>query len=219
MRKRDSKRLVERSYDLIAEGYLAAKESYDPDTYAPLEQVITTLPRGAAVLHLGCGAGIPVAQRLAERFEVTGVDFSARQIELARRHVPAGLFIRADMTSVDFAPGAFDAVVSCYAIIHVPRAEQHGLVQRIYSWLKPDGLFLATWAMHEWEETIEDWSGWGVPMWWSHFGADGNLDMLRAAGFTVENVDTRTSNRETWLWVLACRPRHVPLPLPKRGTP
>jgi len=206
MRTRDSKRLVERSYDLIAEAYLASKDGYDPDTYAPLEQLISMLPRGAAVLDLGCGAGVPVGQRLAQQFTVTGVDVSARQVQLARRHVPTGHFIKADMTAVDFAPGALDAVVSCYAIMHVPAAEHPELVRRIYSWLKPDGLFLATWTIHEWEETIKDWNGWGAPMWWSHLGADANLGMLRAAGFEIENADTRTTNNETWLWVLARRP-------------
>lgn len=205
MRSCEAKELVEGSYDVIAEAYLASKDAYDPDTYAPLEQLITMLPGGAAVLDLGCGAGVPVSQRLAQQFTVTGVDISARQLELARGHVPTGHFIKADMTAVDFAPGAFDAVVSCYAIIHVPAAEQPDLVQRIYSWLKPDGLFLATWAMREWEETIDDWNGWGAPMWWSHLGADANLGMLRAAGFVIVQADVRTSNDETWLWVLARR--------------
>jgi SAM-dependent methyltransferase len=205
MRSCEAKQLVEGSYDLIAEAYLASKEGYDPDAYAPVEQLSTLLPTGAAVLDLGCGAGIPVTQRLAERFAVTGVDISGRQLELARAHVPTGHFIKADMTAVDFAPGAFDAVVSCYAIIHVPRAEQRGLVKRIYSWLKPGGLFLATWGMHEWEGSVADWHGRGATMWWSIFGAETNLDMLRAAGFVVENADTRTSNNETWLWVLARR--------------
>jgi SAM-dependent methyltransferase len=218
MRKRDSKRLVERSYDLIAEAYLASKDAYDPGTYAPLEQLIAMLPGGAAVLDLGCGAGVPVSQRLAQQFTVTGVDISARQLELARGHVPTGHFIKADMTTVDFAPGAFDAVVSCYAIIHVPAAEQPALVRRIYSWLKPNGLFLATWTIRGWEETIDDWNGWGAPMWWSHLGADANLGMLRAPGFEIENADTRTTNNETWLWVLARKPNgeggqaHPPMP-------
>ncbi len=206
MRKGEEKRLVETSYDLIAAAYLATKEGYDPGTYAPLEQLITMVPAGAAVLDLGCGAGVPVGQRLAQQFAVTGVDISARQIELARRHVPTGHFIKADMTAVDFAPGGFDAVVSCYAIIHVPAAEQAGLVRRIHTWLKPDGLFLATWTIRGWEETIEDWNGWGAPMWWSHLDADENLGMLRAAGFEVASGDTRTSNNETWLWVLARKP-------------
>jgi len=206
MRNCEAKQLVERSYDLIAEAYLATKDSYEPDTYAPVERLATMLPSGAAVLDLGCGAGVPVTQWLAQHFAVTGVDISARQLELARVHVPTGHFIKADMTAVNFAPGTFDAVVSCYAIIHVPAAEQPDLVQRIYLWLKPDGLFLATWAMHEWEETIDDWNGWGAPMWWSHLGADANLGMLRAAGFAIVQADVRTSNNETWLWVLARRP-------------
>ena len=40
------------------------------------------------VLDLGCGAGVPIARRLAERYKVTGVDISERQIMLVRRNVP-----------------------------------------------------------------------------------------------------------------------------------
>jgi SAM-dependent methyltransferase len=206
MRSCEARQLVEGSYDLIAEAYLASKEGDNRDTYAPVERLAAMLPAGAVVLDLGCGAGVPVTQGLAQRFALTGVDISARQLELARRRVPAAHFIKADMTAVDFAPGTFDAVVSCYAIIHVPRAEQPGLVGRIYSWLKPGGLFLATWGMHEWEGSVADWHGRGATMWWSIFGAETNLDMLRAAGFEVESADTRKTNNETWLWVLARRP-------------
>jgi len=38
MRAREAKRLVERSYDLIAEAYLASRERDDPDTNAPVEE-------------------------------------------------------------------------------------------------------------------------------------------------------------------------------------
>jgi SAM-dependent methyltransferase len=85
MRKGEEKRLVETSYDLIAAAYLATKEGYDPDTYAPLEQLITRLPGGAAVLDLGCGAGVPVSRRLAQQFAVTGVDISEDCIAIAEK--------------------------------------------------------------------------------------------------------------------------------------
>ena len=76
------------------------------------------------MLDLGCGAGVPVTRWLADRgFAVTGVDVSAKQLELARTYVPEGTFIKADMTEVVFGPESFDAVVAFHSIIHVPRTE------------------------------------------------------------------------------------------------
>ena len=161
------------------------------------------LPDGAAVLDLGCGAGVPVTRWLAERFVVTGVDLSARQIALARQQVPGATFQQADMTLLDFPAGSFAAVVSFYAIIHVPRTAQAALLGRIARWLQPGGRFLATWAVSDWEGSDPDWEGWGAPMWWSHYDGDTNLALLQAAGFTLDWAERITQGGETWLWVLA----------------
>ncbi|HUS16758.1 MAG TPA: class I SAM-dependent methyltransferase [Chloroflexia bacterium] len=199
----EARQTVQAGYDHMADQYLARKDPADPTTLAALEQLASALPAGATVLDLGCGAGVPVTRWLAARYAVTGVDLSARQIELARQQVPAASFHQADMTTLEFPPASFDAVVAFYAIIHVPRAEQPALVGRIHAWLKPGGAFLGTWAMTSWEGQDADWEGWGAPMWWSHYDADGNLAMLRAAGFTITTADVRTDGGETWLWVLA----------------
>jgi cyclopropane fatty-acyl-phospholipid synthase-like methyltransferase len=187
----------------MAEQYLRARDAGDPITLAALDELARGLPKDGTVLDLGCGAGVPVTRWLAQRFSTTGVDVSARQLELARRHVPEATLIKGSMTEVEFAPQTFDAVVAFYSIIHVPRTEQPALLRRIYTWLKPGGLFLATWAVNAWEGEEQDWEGWGAPMWWSHYDAETNLTMLRDAGFHIESAETRTGDGETSLWVLA----------------
>jgi cyclopropane fatty-acyl-phospholipid synthase-like methyltransferase len=201
---------VQAGYDHMAGQYLAAKDPADPTMLAALEALAATLPTGAKVLDLGCGAGVPVARWLAQRFTVTGVDFSARQIALAQQNVPLATFQQADMTGLAFLPATFDAIVAFYSIIHVPRAEQPALVARVHTWLKPGGAFLGTWSTTDWEVQESDWEGWGAPMWWSHFDADANLAMLRAAGFAITSADVRTDHGETWLWVLAHKPEGNP---------
>jgi SAM-dependent methyltransferase len=198
----DHKRLVASGYDRIADEYLARKDPADPVLLAALERFAAAVPAGGAVLDLGCGAGVPVARWLAQHYRVTGVDFSERQIALARQHVPGGTFLKADMTVLDFSQGVFAGVTAFYSIIHVPRTEQPPLVQRIHDWLVPGGAFLATWAIHDWEGTEADWEGWGAPMWWSHYDQAGNRALLEAAGFTLPWAEVQTSG-ETWLWVLA----------------
>lgn len=203
------RRAVEAGYDRMAEQYLATKDPEDPLALAALEDLASLLPPGAAVLDLGCGAGVPVTRRLTDRgFAVTGVDVSARQLELARRNVPEGTFLKADMTEIAFAPETFDAVVAFHSIIHVPRTDHPALLARIHRWLKPGGAFLATMTVTEYEGREDDWEGWGAPMVWSHYDRDANVAMLREAGFQIQYAESRTSQGtgdedETWLWVLA----------------
>ena len=204
------KRVVETGYDRVAERYLASKDAEDPTTLAALDELARELSPGAAVLDLGCGAGVPATRRLAQRFAVTGVDLSTRQLELARQHVPAANFLKADMTDVSFAPEAFDAVVAFHSIIHLPRAEHPALLGKIRRWLKPGGVFLATWALGEWEGEENDWEGWGAPMRWSHHDGETSLELLRGAGFAIERAEARTTRGtrgdESWLWVFARKP-------------
>ena len=199
-----ARRTVETGYDLVADQYLATKDTGDRAALETLEALSGVLSPGAAVLDLGCGAGIPSTRWLAQRFSVTGVDVSGRQLELARHRVLEAVLIQADMTSITFAPETFDAVVAFYSIIHVPREEQPALCRRIYQWLKPGRIFLASWATSAWEGEESDWNGWGATMWWSHYDRETNLRMLREAGFSIRSSEVRAgSNGEAWLWTLA----------------
>jgi cyclopropane fatty-acyl-phospholipid synthase-like methyltransferase len=203
------RRTVESGYDQMAEQYLATKDPEDPLALEALEDLASLLPSEAAVLDLGCGAGVPVTRWLANRgFAVTGVDVSAKQLELARTNVPEGTFLKADMTEVVFAPESFEAVVAFHSIIQVPRTEHPTLLESIHLWLEPGGALLATMTVADYEGRDEDWEGWGAPMAWSHYDRNANVAMLREAGFEMRYAEPRTGGgtgdeTETWLWVLA----------------
>jgi len=205
------RRTVESGYDQMAEEYLATKDPEDPLALGALEDLASLLPSEAAVLDLGCGAGVPVTRWLADRgFAVTGVDVSAKQLELARTNVPEGTFLKADMTEVVFAPESYDAVVAFHSIIHVPRTEHPTLLESVHRWLEPGGALLATMTVADYEGRDEDWEGWGAPMVWSHYDKNANVAMLRDAGFEIRYAEPRTGGgtgdeTETWLWVLASK--------------
>jgi 2-polyprenyl-3-methyl-5-hydroxy-6-metoxy-1,4-benzoquinol methylase len=203
------RRTVESGYDRMAEKYLATKDPEDSLALAALDDLASLVPPRAAMLDLGCGAGVPVTRWLAGRgFAVTGVDVSARQLELARSNVPTATFIKADMIDLSFSPETFDAVVAFHSIIHVPRTEHPALLASIHRWLKPGGIFLATMTVTDYEGRDDDWEGWGAPMVWSHYDRETNVAMLSEAGFELRYAEPRTSKgtgdeNETWLWVLA----------------
>jgi SAM-dependent methyltransferase len=102
-------------------------------------------------------------------------------MELARHHVPEASFVHADATELEVAPASLDAVVALYLFGHVPADEQPGLIRRACSWLRPDGLLLATFGAGDAGEDIdEDWLG--APMFFASLGADAYVPLLRDEG-------------------------------------
>lgn len=201
--------LVAHGYDAIAERYAAwtgdeltgARARY----VALLHQAV---PPGAPVLDLGCGTGVPVSRALAAQFRVTGVDGSGRSVALAQQNVPDATFLQADMTQAVFPAASFAAVISCYAIIHVPRAEHGALLRRIAGWLQPGGLLIATMGAAAAEGTEDDWLG--VPMFFSHFDAATNERLATEAGLEIVEAVLDTADEDgapvTHQWIVARKP-------------
>ena len=191
-RQRD---LVRRGYDAISLAYRGddgqapaapaapAAPGEDVSRYAGwVDELAGLLPPGARVVDLGCGAGIPATRALAGHgLQVIGVDFSAVQLRRARRLVPAASLIQADMTALQLRPASADAVVSLYALIHVPLADQRALFPRIRDWLRPGGYFLAIVGAGRWTGTEQYL---GADMFWDHADAGTYLRWFEAARLT-----------------------------------
>jgi SAM-dependent methyltransferase len=146
---------------------------------------------------------------LADGRRVTGVDISATQIELARRNVPGATFLQADMTALAFPARSFDAVVAFYSLTHVPRDEQGPLLERIATWLRPGGVFIASMGVEEDPGGVErDWLG--VDMYFSHFGAKKNRRLVERAGLVVESSEIHAEPEDRhdarFLWIVARAP-------------
>jgi SAM-dependent methyltransferase len=205
----NGKRIVQDGYDVLAEAYLRVR-STDSEDVRLLGELSTRLPDGARVLDAGCGAGVPVASILSERFQVVGVDISERQVALARETVANAEFIQADLVTLDLPNASFDAIVSYYAIIHVPREEHPALLANFRRMLAPGGLLLISMgAGDNPDDTEDDWLGGGAPMYWSHYGRDDNLRMIANGDFDIVWERLVTEDEEfgggTHLFVLAQR--------------
>ncbi len=208
---RNPKQLVERGYDRIAHRYLewarnnlAQMESSARMSY--LRKLLARLPERAQVLELGCGAGVPCTQLLAQQAHVTGVDISAAQIALAQQYVPTATLVQVDMLSLTFPAATFDAVVAFYSIIHLPRAEQVVLIERLAKWLRPGGWLLMNLGTSNDPGSIEpDWLG--AAMYWSSYDAQTNREMIQRAGFALVEAEILLDDEDgapvPFLWILA----------------
>jgi SAM-dependent methyltransferase len=185
---RDPRELVRVGYDLASYAYRGDTFDLEGSGYAYwLGRFTRLLADGARVLDLGCGNGVPVARELVKRFAVTGVDLSGVQIARACRLVPEARFVCADMTSVEFEPGSFDAVVAFYSVFNLPLADQPALIARVAGWLVPGGRFLAMVGKHPWTGVEKDWRGVpGVRMYYSQADVATYRRWFADAGLTIE---------------------------------
>jgi len=179
----DYKQTVKAGYNKIADKYLATR-TIDSEDARLLGDFIDLLSPDAKVLDAGCGAGIPISKMLAEHFDVTGVDFSEAQIELAKQNVPNAKFLCEDMTKLKFREGTFDGICSYYAIIHIPREEHELLLANFHHMLKTGGVALLCLGAQNLIDDIDD-NYLGTRMYWSHYDTKTYIQMLKELGFAI----------------------------------
>ncbi len=200
----DFKKTVKEGYNAIANRYLAER-TRDSEDVRLLQEFIERLPADANVLDAGCGAGIPISQRLSKHFHVTGVDFSEAQVELAKKNVPNANFLCEDMTKLDFPENTFDGITSYYAIIHIPREDHQSLLANFHRMLKPGGFALLCLGAEDLVEDIDE-NYLGARMYWSHYDTKTYLKMLHDCGFSIlwsKGVEDATCEGAGHLFVLA----------------
>jgi cyclopropane fatty-acyl-phospholipid synthase-like methyltransferase len=93
------------------------------------------------------------------------------------------------------------AVVSFYAIFHIKRETHKDLFNKINSFLPVGGLILVSMGSNEWEGIENDFHGAG--MFWSHFDADKNREIIKNAGFEILFDQIDTTNNEKHLIIIA----------------
>ncbi|UCH37974.1 MAG: class I SAM-dependent methyltransferase, partial [Candidatus Bathyarchaeota archaeon] len=80
-------RIVREGYDNIAEEYTKDRDKFDNDQ--EIQEFIDHLPKGAVVLDIGCGGGVPVLKTLIDQgYDAVDIDFSSGMLEVAKKHVP-----------------------------------------------------------------------------------------------------------------------------------
>jgi len=208
---------AENTYPSLAEIYDEFAETYESnrgifDMSAVLDDFLAHLPQArGTLLDLGCGAGEPFARTFTDRgWEVTGVDFSARMVELASRFTPAMRTILADMREVSFPSEQFDAITAIYSLFHLPRTDHSAMFDKFCRWLRPGGKLLFTYATRhytghaEYDGEIEFMER---ELFYSHDTLDELRSKLAAAGLEVVAEDYREIGGETFLWITGSKPR------------
>jgi SAM-dependent methyltransferase len=104
-----------------------------------------TLPRGAAVIDLGCGPGFPITEVLVdEGLSVCGVDAAPSFVEAFRRNLPNLPVVCEAVEDSTFFNRTFDGVLAWGLIFLLSVEDQRRLIQRMADILLPGGRLLFT---------------------------------------------------------------------------
>lgn len=205
---RDMREIVKRGYEEgdYLEFYRLDEEIDEyPLAKANIDRMTAFLQKGAKILDLGCGPGIPYDKYLAEQdFRITGVDFVQKHIDWAKEHVPEATFIQKDIAELDFDGRSFDAILSLYTIFHIPRQEHRDLFLNMHRTLKDDGLLLVTMGTGC-EDEMEVCDFIGSEMVWSSYPLEENLTLVEDCGFEIVHWEEEGEKGlpEHHLWILA----------------
>ena len=149
-------------YEEIGPAYQIAFDR-PPAQVRSVQWLLSQLAPASKVVDIGCGTGRPVCEMLAEAgHHVTGVDFSSRMIETARKQVPSASIVQGDALFWEPAQEdrPFDAVTSYFAFLGgTEQKDSRAFFKRAYSWLKPGGAFVFGLVPLDWEKVEIVWLG------------------------------------------------------------
>ena len=92
---------------------------------------------GARVLDVCSGQGVLAAAAVARGAKVSGIDFAAEAIAIARLNVPNAEFQEGDAQALPYPSDTFDCVLCSYGIMHVPEPDR--ALAEFYRVLRPGG--------------------------------------------------------------------------------
>ncbi len=104
-----------------------------------VELLIDRLPPGSAVLDLCCGSGDAAAPFMAAGFDVSGLDISARALELAAKRYPALKLVQGLAEKPPLEASTFAAIQLSLALHEFPAEERWCLLEAAKTLLLPGG--------------------------------------------------------------------------------
>ncbi|WP_421947177.1 class I SAM-dependent DNA methyltransferase [Phaeodactylibacter xiamenensis] len=140
------------------------------------------LPASAAILDVGCGGGEPIGRYFIEQgYAVTGIDFAAPMVELAKARFPDSTWYRMDMRVLDLQE-SFQGIISWHSFFHLTPTEQRATLARFAQHLQPKGLLLLTVGPDAGEVTGHVG---GQPVYHSSLSPAAYQEVLHSLGMTV----------------------------------
>lgn len=134
---------LKETYNLIAEDWHQDHGEEKVESEG-LEVFASKLIKGDHVLDVGCGSGIKAKFLEKYGFKITGIDFSEKMVEIAKKEVPKGEFLLWDVSQLEELPGKYAGVFASDVLLHFPKNEVHFIMEQLKNKLRKNGyLFIS----------------------------------------------------------------------------
>ncbi|SDH31850.1 MULTISPECIES: bifunctional 2-polyprenyl-6-hydroxyphenol methylase/3-demethylubiquinol 3-O-methyltransferase UbiG [unclassified Duganella] len=165
-----------RHYEATAEQFFAGTIDHDvsQNIAALLDAIHASAPY--RLLDLGCGPGRDLKAFKAMGHEPTGIDGSARFVEMARAYSGCEVW-QQDFVELDLPAEYFDGVYANASLFHVPSAALPEVLRRLHGALKTGGVLFSS------NPRGDNREGWNGPRYGSYYDYDTWERYLMAAGF------------------------------------
>jgi ubiquinone/menaquinone biosynthesis C-methylase UbiE len=103
---------------------------------------LPNLPKGSAVLELGCGNGKTLSAMQSMPWRITALDVSIEAVRLCQASCSSDQvhFLAADASHLPFVDRIFDAVFAFHVVGHVPMSEREKIASETARVLKVEGM-------------------------------------------------------------------------------
>lgn len=130
---------LKETYNKIAEDWV--KDHNKDDWWIEgTDTFLSLLSNRESVLDVGCGGGIKTKYISDKGYKVTGIDFSEKMIEIAKRELPGLDFDVVDVYDVDKYPKTFDGIFAQAVLLHVQKERIMEVLEKLKSRLNKGGI-------------------------------------------------------------------------------
>ena len=159
------------------------------------------------ILDVGCGAGVKSKYLVGKGLNVTGIDFSEKLIEIAKREVPGAQFHVLDMKDVNNLGIQFDGVFAQASLLHIPKKEISTVLKELLSCLASGGyLYVAVKGTRpdgkEEEVLKEDDYGYPYERFFSYFTMDELKKHFVDLKLSIVYENSKLVGKTTWLQII-----------------
>ncbi len=173
---------------------------------------LAAVPPGGRVLDLGTGTGNLAGRFLERGVEVTGVDLSREMLQRAKAKYPTLETVEGHFEDLSRVQGLYDAIVSSYALHHIPDERKARVIRHLQRFLKPGGrIVIADYAfqnVQHRERVRAELLASGREHWWREIEQEYYADL--AYLFELLCDYPCEVQREQWtpfVWILTLIPR------------
>ncbi len=141
-------------FDLWADGYdesVNLSEESNEYPFAGYKDVLNSIytqihhKSKARILDIGFGTGVLTQKLYDDGYDITGIDFSSRMIEIAKEKMPTATLIQHDFSLAlpnELLSEKFDFIISTYAIHHLTDKRKVEFINQLKGILADDGKIL-----------------------------------------------------------------------------